>query len=404
MKLKQLLVHNFIKYIRGTGRFLVLYCINLLILFFYSRDSESKKILIIRLDAIGDFVLWLDAAKALSRRYHNDGKHVTLLANCVWADWAHELGVADEVWGIDRGKFINNLLYRWNWLRRIRKAGFNVILVTAFTRDFRYEDSVVHISGAPERIGSQGECPVFMPWRKHVSDGWYTKLLYADKNPLMELERNAEFVRGVGVADYTACVALLPSLSALPIGLSIAEPYFVIFPGASWSGRQWSTDKFATLLDMLHEQTGWLGVLCGSSEDIAICTTISAKALTRPLVLAGKTSLGQLSEVLRGAKLLVSNETAAVHIASAVNTASVCILGGGHYGRFMPYCEGSGDAAPVPAISKMDCFGCNWICTKPFLVDAPVSCIRGISVERVLEECLKITISDADFKPSSLTA
>jgi len=254
-------VIKIIKYIRGTGRFLVLFLFDLLVRILYSRKYSSNKILIIRLDAIGDFVLWLDAARTLYRHYQNDGKHVTLLGNCVWTDWARELDVADEVWGIDRNQFINDLHYRWYWLRRVRKAGFDIVVATAFTRDFRFEDSIVHISGAPERIGSQGDHPEFMPWRKHISDGWYTKLLFANKAPVMELERNAEFVRGMGIANYKARLALLTLLSGLPENLCISEPYFVIFPGASWSGRQWPADNFATLLDMLHSKTGWLGVL-----------------------------------------------------------------------------------------------------------------------------------------------
>ncbi len=348
--------------------------------------------MIIRLDVIGDFVLWLDAAETLCRHYHDDGKHVTLLGNCVWADWARELGVADEVWGIDRRQFISDLHYRWHWLRKIRKADFITIIATAFTRDFRFEDSIVRISGAPERIGSQGEHSVFMQWREHTSGGWYSKLIFASKEPLMELERNAEFVRGLGIANYMARVASLPVLSNLPENLSIAEPYFVIFPGASWPGRQWSADNFATLLDRLHGQTGWLGVLCGSKEEVAICTTISSKVQTRTLVLAGETSLAQFAEVLRGAKLLVSNETVAIHIASAVNTASVCILGGGHYGRFVPYCNGAGDTVPVPVISKIDCFGCDWICTKSYKPGEAVPCIRAVSVQQVLDECIKIIL------------
>jgi len=53
--------------------------------------------------------------------------------------------------------------------------------------------------------------------------------------------------------------------------------------------------------------------------------------------LAGKTTIAQLVELIRNASLLIGNDSAAIHMAAATQTPSVCILGGGHYGRFLPY-------------------------------------------------------------------
>lgn len=359
-----------------------------------AKDVARNKVLIIRLDAIGDFILWWDAAKTIYQFYQNNGNHVTLIGNCSWSDWARELRVADEVWDLDYNKFLNNYIYRWHLLRKVRKAGFDIVVASSFTRDFRSEDAIIHVSGAPERIGSQGEMPVIMPWRKYFSDRWYTKLLYTKKEPLMELERNAEFIRNIGVANYTAHISLLPILTNLPVNLDASVPYFVIFPGASRSAKRWPVDKFVSLLDQLYERTGWLGVLCGNKEEIIICEAIAKSARSASLILAGKTSLSELAEVLRGAKLLVSNDTSAVHIASAVNTASVCILGGGNYGRFIPYCERIETATPVPVTKKMDCFGCREVCIDIHAIEEPYPCINGVTVEQVMDECLKIVYSN----------
>lgn len=44
--------------------------------------------------------------------------------------------------------------------------------------------------------------------------------------------------------------------------------------------------------------------------------------------LVGKTTLGELAEVLRGARIAITNDTSALHIGAAVNASTVCILGG----------------------------------------------------------------------------
>ena len=62
--------------------------------------------------------------------------------------------------------------------------------------------------------------------------------------------------------------------------------------------------------------------------------------------------------------IAVDERTSAMNIAAACGVAAVCILGGGHYGRFMPYEVEQADGRPLPRaiIHQMSCFGCNWQC------------------------------------------
>jgi ADP-heptose:LPS heptosyltransferase len=82
---------------------------------------------------------------------------------------------------------------------------------------------------------------------------------------------------------------------------------------------------------------------------------------------------------------VVSNETGAAHLAAAVETPVVCLLGGGHYGRFVPYPEEyrAKAPAPLPVVHTMDCFGCDWRCIYPVAKGKPTPCIERISVDAV---------------------
>lgn len=207
----------------------------------------------------------------------------------------------------------------------------------------------------------------------------------------MELQRNAEFMRGMGLRHFTAGPPSLAPLADLPKNLMIEQPYFIIFPGASFSGRQWPTAQFGKLLSQLTAAKGWHAVLCGSREEHSLCAQVIRTSGMEATNLAGKTSLSKLFEIIRKAKFLVGNETSAVHIAAAVGTPSVCILGGGHYGRFMPYTVETEDhVTPVPVSQHMNCFNCNWKCNQPHIKGKAMPCISSITVDQVMMAVIEI--------------
>ncbi|MBW1746667.1 MAG: hypothetical protein JRG74_11105 [Deltaproteobacteria bacterium] len=101
--------------------------------------------------------------------------------------------------------------------------------------------------------------------------------------------------------------------------------------------------------------------------------------------MADETDLTELVAIIKDAQFLLGNDTSAVHIATAVATPAFCLLGGGHYGRFMLYDIENKTKKPHPVaiIHQMDCFSCNWRC-RYFVEDGkPCPCIEKISVEEV---------------------
>jgi ADP-heptose:LPS heptosyltransferase len=360
----------------------------------WARTKESgpeKKVLIVRLDAIGDFVLWLDAAQELRRTFPPDRYRITLLGNGVWTSLAEMLPHFDEVISLDRKRFYFHPAYRHRLLRELRNERFDLVIQPTFSREFLYGDSAVRFSGARERIGSSGDCSNQIPFLKRISDHWYTRLIPASKEPLMELERNAEFLRGLGLHEFRCAVPELPGF-APPPGTSNLPDRYVLFPGAGKPEKRWPLEKFARLAERIHHATGWIGIVCGGpgEEDLGDSLLRFADA---PLEnQAGRTSLTELVSVIAGARLLVGNDTSAIHIATAVSTPSVCILGGGHYGRFLPYrTEVETDKPlPVPVVYPMECFRCNWTCIYIPKPGEAAPCILNVSVDTVWDAVRKL--------------
>ncbi len=375
--------------VQAAARRTLLYAADTLVLL-RSPIPDNQRVLIVRLDNIGDFVVWLDAARALAEHFGSKGIRTTLLASASWASFAEELALFDEVIALDQRAFKHNLRYRRTLLRAIRESRFGTVLQPTLNRVREMGDAVVRVSGAQERIGV-----ALRPLRAGGRPGaaerkLYTRLLPAPPEAMSEMQANASLVRDLTGTNYGAKVAELHTVVNLGCLGELAQllprsPYVVFFPGASAAGRQWPEERFAALARRCFEESGLPVLLCGGPADRAMAEAVAKAAGAGVTSLAGETSLQQLTTIIAGAQLLVSNETSAVHIAAAVGVPSVCIVGGGHYGRFVPYDEKVGDHRPLPLVAtrQMECFGCNWVCKFHPAKGKPMPCIEEIPMDTV---------------------
>ena len=344
----------------------------------------QHRVLIIRPDAIGDFVLWSNAGRELCSHYRQQGYSVVLLGNAVWAEWASDLGLADEVWALDTGRFVCNLHYRWSWLRRLRRAGFAKVIHPVHSRVFLVGDTLVRGTNAAERLAPEGDSSN-QRWLKRWSDRWYSRLIPETSSQSMELLRQAEFMRDLGLSDFVARSPTLPFSKTASEFRLVSTPYAVLFVGSSWEGKVWQARNFGEIGRRLRE-CGIDVVLAGGSLDHVQASKIAEYLNGNVIDLIEKTSLSELAELLRNAVVVLSNDTSAVHIGAAVGTPVVCILGGGQYGRFLPYVveeQEPSRPAPIVVVQPMSCFGCNWQCIHPRERGEAVKCISDISVEQV---------------------
>lgn len=340
-----------------------------------------KKLLVVRLDRVGDFILWLDAARELRALYPPERYEITLLGSKAWVALGQGCGLFDRVWTFDRRLFNQSRVYQLGVVSLVRKGCFDVAIQPTYSREYA-GDKIIQLSGAVERIGSAGDFSNMTPGQKLIQDKWYTRVLPAADEPLMELVRNAEFMRELGCRDFKARVPEFPGGALQPLDM-VTGDYYILSLGANWPGRRWPVENFRELAKRVYGATGWAGVVCGSMDEKKLGDAL-AEGLDMPVInLSGRTSLGQLAYVVSRSRFVVTNETGTIHIAAAVSTPSVCILGGGHYGRFMPYPAGIGNGGPLPlpVNMDMDCFGCNWKCKYAVPDGEPVPCIAGITVD-----------------------
>jgi ADP-heptose:LPS heptosyltransferase len=348
----------------------------------WSKPDENI-VLVVRVDNIGDFVLWLESANHLEK--HFSPRRLVLVANAAFSEVAERCACFDEVIPVDMGRFVLDRIYRFYMLRRVRRVCAAVAIQPTYSRVIGTGDTLVRASGATQRIGSVGDLANMSSSQHVIADQWYTCLVPAAKYPMTEIERNYEFVNNLRGHKAQPMIVKLAHVAEWPSLLKNDKDYFIIFPGASWTGRMWPIESFSAAARSIHAAYGWRVVVCGTRTKGELAWDfIKDGALTDVLDLCGKTSLPELVEVIRGAKLLISNETSAVHIAAAVCTPSVCVLGGGHFGRFLPYPSSVVCMRPVVVFERMSCFSCNWHCHLSYEKRGAVPCIAAIKVRSVV--------------------
>jgi heptosyltransferase-1 len=121
--------------------------------------------------------------------------------------------------------------------------------------------------------------------------------------------------------------------------LRLPEPPVIINPGAGWASKRWPPERFAALARALHRRHGIRPIIVwGGGEERALAEQIAAEACGEAIV-AADTSLQDLGELFRLARVVISGDTGPLHLAAAVGTPCVGLFGpvpasrNGPYGR-----------------------------------------------------------------------
>jgi ADP-heptose:LPS heptosyltransferase len=344
-------------------------------------------LLLVRLDLIGDFIIWLDSAKKYRELYPNH--KIVLAVNSSCTALARNLPFWDEVASIDVDRLRSSAMYRMQVLWKLRVRGFNIAIQPTYSREV-IGDIVVRATHAPQRIGYQGDLNNISEANKEATDCWYTQLITNPVAAISELNINAHFLHELGDPNYRSAIFELPSQGRLSGKLKLEHHYIVVAPGASWYPKQWPAVNFIDLISKLHIDFKLSIVLCGGPKEIELCKKIEADISQDWIInLAGQTTLIELVELIRGASLLIGNDSAPIHMAAVTGTKSVCILGGGHFNRFLPYSPQSFSAGSEPIIvaHPMECYGCRWKCIYNPDQDQAVPCVNQVQVSAVYHAC-----------------
>ncbi len=101
----------------------------------------------------------------------------------------------------------------------------------------------------------------------------------------------------------------------------------VICPGARSHTKRWYSDRFAALADRLIQETGVEVILTGEPDEAPIVEEVMGAMRRRAHSAVGSTTLPQLAALMQRASLVITNDSASLHLAGAVGAPVVALFG-----------------------------------------------------------------------------
>lgn len=149
------------------------------------------------------------------------------------------------------------------------------------------------------------------------------------------------------------------------------KDYAVIVPGARWDTKIWPAENFGRTASFLPLKS----IVVGSRSDTEIAQRVVQSSGGKAISMAGSTSLKELIEVMRNARLVISNDSGPMHIAAGFNVPVFAI-----FGPTSPVLTGPYGKGHTIIKSDLECAPCF----KKQCRD--LRCMKGITAEMVYEK------------------
>ncbi|HEX3698404.1 MAG TPA: glycosyltransferase family 9 protein [Polyangia bacterium] len=356
------------------------------------RFPSPRHIFWVRPDAVSDNVL-ATAMLPHIRAAFADAR-ISVFCQDIAAELYQTCPFVDEIVTFNLVKFEREAAYREAMIHGLQARAADLCLNSVYSRT-ALTDFVSYATQAARRVAFEGGLENMPPEVRDKNNRLYTDLVANGPAHLPELARHDFFLRGIGIE---AAPLAAPLVWLTDEDERFAEAFFrdnaldphrtvALFGGAA-SGVQRYEHYGVALRELCREQQ--LGVVAlGAAQDItANQANLDAAEAEIAHNLSGQTTLRQSAAILRRCRVAVGGETGLGHLACAVGTSNVIVLGGGYHGRFLPY-------APQTSVVSLplDCYGCRWSCRY-----ATVHCVQDIS-PAVVTAAIRATLARSSPLP-----
>jgi len=370
---------------------------------------NCKKILILRPDNIGDVLLFTGALRHIRNLYPR--AHITLAVQahivnlvelCPYVDACVPVGHLTW-WGrIEHTKFplkykhrIEQAMHAVNKLWNSMSRPFDIVMYPVKSSYIPHLEIIYRLN-APQTFGFTG-CSLRLPKSgcpaKLQPHALFTSYLDVSKAEpwIHELRTTVDFLLWSGCSEVT------PDAIKPQFWLAETEKNYLdgvqkngrkiigLFPGGSFKGKTWESGNYGELAKLLGGREIYAIFGSFADKDLTDQVAFSIKersAEAEILNLTGKTTIRELAKTIMSCDLLISMDTSGLHMAIAAGVPAIGIVGGWHFGRFVPW----GDPEKnIFLTKKMECFHCKGRCIKE-----EVECVKGVSPQEVALAAAKL--------------
>jgi len=292
------------------------------------RQRQSKdplRILLARRSSMGDIVLTMPTLVALRRGFPD--AYIAWMVDSRFREIIEGHDCLDEVISVPRYGHHTPLYFLRETIRSVQVLRERKFDVTVDLHGLLKSSAFCLLSGAPRRI-------CFADERREFN------LLCANERAPGNPDIHA-LDRYLMMAEYLGCPTE-PIEFRLPIAEAsqqwavqfVAEnqpapgqPLVGLNLGASRPHKCWPTEYFAQLAEMLYKKDGVVSVLIGSPEERPLSQTVQQQVTVPVIDAVGHTTLGQLPALIAQCDVVVSADSGPMHVAVAVDTPVVALIG-----------------------------------------------------------------------------
>ncbi|MBF0344195.1 MAG: glycosyltransferase [Nitrospirae bacterium] len=360
-------------------------------------EKRQKSILWVRTDSIGDNILASSMLPEIKQRFSDYS--ITVLCQGHIAVLYEHCPEIDDVITFDRKAAYANEGYRNGLIERLKLLEADIALNSVYSRE-PLTDMFTTGSMAKEMIAFNGDFANGMtPQLRQSNNPLYTKIIYTCCQERPEMDRHREFLKGIGITLEASNPiniqrhVLKPLLWLDKEDEAFAARFFedngltpqktiALFPSAQHYHK-----RYNNYTQVLKHFKDYNCVVLGGKE-----VSDAARGLKEELPachdLTGKTTLRQCAAIIARCRIYLGSDSSGAHMACAKDVANVVVLGGGHFGRFIPYSPFT-TAVCLP----LECYGCNWDCRY----QAPY-CVNDVSTEAIVQ-AMQLTLLGTLSRP-----
>jgi predicted lipopolysaccharide heptosyltransferase III len=277
------------------------------------------KILLIQLRRLGDLILTTPAISAL--REHLPAAQIALAASGECAPLLPAIQGLRQTFLTKRG--VRDLSA---WME-IRRAGFDCAV--DFTRNDR-SAWLTFLSGAPQRIVSDR-----VKIKSKIRARFYNEFVDCAMKQMHTADYYLALLRPLGISATANDPLLELPAAAQQLASSIIadqirhQPFAIFHPGSARLEKFWEPERWAEIIEFAAKELDLFPVLSGGSSKFERTHLIAIrKGLRTPVLdLSGQLDLLSLAALIERARLLVTVDSAPMHLASAAGTPQVILFG-----------------------------------------------------------------------------
>lgn len=294
------------------------------------KQFDFKKVLIVRLSALGDTIHTLPLARALKKQYPNiqldwvvEDKASKFIINNPLINNVYE--IPKRKWNKSKNKIANFIEY-FQIINKIRKEKYDVVIDV---QQLLKSSFIMGLSGAKRKISLDGG--------REFSGFFANEVIKTGRKPFdinyHVVKRNLDIAKYLGCKDINPefvipdlSKEILPNIKKIMQNLDKTKKTIVIAPATTWYNKHWTVQGWQDVLNDLKEKYNI--VITAAEREKELIYKILSRVENNGNIydLSGMTNLGDLVYIYSNSDMVISPDSGSAHIAWAVSNPYIITL------------------------------------------------------------------------------